>query len=62
MAPICPVTIETHPNAIPMQDSTTVIVQAHPFPFSNPYAVTKYAIPNVRSTAPVTADIPTNNV
>src|ERR1041384_5437708 len=54
--PICPVTIETNPNAIPMQDSTTVIVQAHPFAFNNPYAITKYAIPNIKRPTPVTAD------
>jgi hypothetical protein len=46
-----PVTIETNPNAIPIQDSTIVIVQAHPFPFNNPYAITKYAIPTARSAA-----------
>jgi hypothetical protein len=43
-----PVTTETNPNAIPVQHRTTVTVQAHPLPFNNPQAITKYAIPNVR--------------
>ena len=60
MAPICPLTIETNPNAIPIQDNTTVIVQAHPFPFNSPKAITKYAKPNVKRAAPVTADNPAN--
>ena len=36
MAPTFPVTTDTNPNAISIQDNTTVIVQAHPFPFNNP--------------------------
>ena len=60
MAPIFPVTIETNPKTIPIQDSTTVSLQAHPFPFNNPKAITKYAKPNVKRAAPVTADNPAN--
>ncbi len=41
-----PVTIEARPKAIPINDNTKVIVQAHPFPFHKPYAMTKNAIPN----------------
>jgi len=31
-----PVTVETNPNAIPMEASANIIVQAQRFPFNNP--------------------------
>lgn len=46
---------------IAMIDNTTVIVQAHPFPFNKPYDTTKYPIPTASTMPPITIPILAKN-
>ncbi len=51
-APTFPTAIDPIPTIIPIADSIKVILQAHPFPFQSPYAMTKYANPITTSNPP----------
>ena len=58
IADIFPVAIEIALNTILIIDKMIVTVQAHPNPFSSPYATTNEAIAIARSTPPIAMPIP----
>ena len=58
--PIFPVAIEIAFKAILIIDKMTVTIQAHPIPFSSPYATMNDAIPKAIITPPITMALPRN--
>jgi hypothetical protein len=59
--PIFPVAIEMAFKAILIIDKMTVTIQAHPIPFSSPYATMNDAIPKAIITPPITMAPPPRN-